>query len=219
MSAQGKSVEEIAQLTGLSRSSVSSYLPYQTFSYKMDECSRHAEDSRKYRERKKTVEKLQEKIKDEKKIADGEAGELYNGEINTVELDKLLWQCVIAFQNYPFYTTSGLPFSYTVKKKKNGEYSGELEISRKEESKTLTRSSVLLAFHKVLEGIRVAESTTLEVMDSEDVPSTALMPVEYKGPKAIGQIFGISYVYSLFWRWGLIQVPEKVENKLRGKGK
>lgn len=211
LSAQGKSVEEIAMLTGLSRSSVSSYLPYQTFSYNMDDCSRHAEDSRKYRERKKTVEKLQEKIKDEKKIA---AGEQYNAEIDTAELDKALWQCVIAFQNYPFYTTSGLSFSYTVRRKKNGEYSGELEISRKEESKILTRSSVLLAFHKVMEGIRVAEC-----MDPDDTSSTVLIPVEYKGPKSIGQIFGISYVYSLFWRWGLIQVPEKVENKLRGKGK
>lgn len=215
-SAQGKSVEEIAILTGLSRSSVSSYLPYQTFSYNMDECSRHAEDSRRYRERRKAVKELLGKIKDEKKLA---AGEMYNAEINTVELDKALWQCMIAFQNYSFYTTSGLPFFYTVKRKKNGEYSGELEISRKEESKTLTRSSVLLAFHKVLERIKAVELITSEVMDSEAIPSTALIPAEYKGPKAIGQIFGISYVYSLFWRWGLIQAPEKVENKLRGKGK
>ena len=35
-------------------------------------------------------------------------------------------------------------------------------------------------------------------------------PPFYKGPKAIGQIFGISYIYSLFWAWGLITVPEKV---------
>ena len=207
-SAQGKSVEEIAMLTGLSRSSVSSYLPYQTFSYNMDECSRHAEDSRKYRERKKAVENLHEAIIKEDRVG-----------IDATDAESKLWKAVISYQNYPFYTLSGLPFSYTVKKKKNGEYSGELEISRKEESKTLTRSSVLLAFHKVMEGIRVAELTTSEAMDSEDVPSTALMLPEYKGPKFIGQIFGISYVYSLFWKWGLIQVPEKVENKLRGKGK
>lgn len=211
LSVQGKNVEEIAMLTGLSRSSVSSYLPYQTFSYNMDECSRHAEDSRKYRERRKVVEELQEKIKDEKKIA---SGEMDNASINTVELDKALWQCIIAYQNYPFYTISGLPFSYTVKRKKNGESSGELEISRKEESKTLTRSSVLLAFHKVLEGIKA-----VEVMDSDGMSSTELMLVEYKGPKAIGQIFGISYLYSLFWKWGLIKVPGKAENKLRGKRK
>ncbi len=208
LSTQGKSVEEIVQLIGLSRSSVSSYLPYQRFSYSMDECSRHAEDSRKYRERRKTVEKLHEKIKDEMKLT--VAGEMHSAEISTEELDNDLWQCIIAYQNYPFYTSSGLPFSYTVRRKKNGEYSGELEISRKEESKTLTRSSVLLAFYKVLERMQ-----TTEAVDLDGVPSTTLILPEYKGPKAIGQIFGISYVYSLFWKWGLIQVPGKVEKKLR----
>lgn len=117
------------------------------------------------------------------------------------ELDTTLWQCVIAFQHYPFHTTSGFPFSYTVKKKRNGEYSGELVVSRKEDSKTLTKSSVMLAFHKVLEARN---------------PADVSVSPEYKGPKAIGQIFGISYVYSLFWKWGLIRVPEKVEEKLRG---
>ena len=37
---------------------------------------------------------------------------------------------------------------------------------------------------------------------------------EYKGPKAIGQIFGISYIYSIFWKFGLIRVPAKVQEKL-----
>ena len=212
LSAQGKSVEEIVLLTDLSRSSVSSYLPYQTFSYNMDECSRHAEDSRKYRERRKAVEELQEKIKNEQKLT--ATGEIGSDRISTVELDIALWQCIIAFQNYPFHTTSGLPFSYTVKKKKNGEYSGELEISRKEESKTLTRSSVLLAFHKVLEEIKVIED-----MNPDGTSFAAFVPAEFKGPKAIGQIFGISYVYSLFWKWGLIKVPEKVEDKLRSRKK
>ena len=41
-------------------------------------------------------------------------------------------------------------------------------------------------------------------------------PPFYKGPKAIGQIFGISYIYSLLWAWGLITVPEKVARKLNG---
>lgn len=135
-------MEEIVQLIGLSRSSVSSYLPYQTFSYKMEEVSRHAEDSRKYRERQKAVAELREKI--------------IKNDLGCV--DNALWQCIIAYQNYPFHTSSGLPFSYTVKRKKNGEYSGELEISRKEESKTLTRNSVLLAFHKVVEEIRVVKT-------------------------------------------------------------
>jgi hypothetical protein len=105
-----------------------------------------------------------------------------------------------------------LLFSYTVKKNKKGIYTGELEISRKEGSKTLTKSSVLLAFHKVLEAMEV-----VELPDKDGEKTMALIVPEYKGPKAIGQIFGISYVYSLFWKLGLIRVPGKVEDKLRGK--
>jgi hypothetical protein len=116
--------------------------------------------------------------------------------------EEALWDVVIAWQNETFFTASGLPFSYTVRCKKNGEYSGELVVSRKGHSKTLTKSSVLLAFTRVL-----AQTTIRDDM---------LVPPEYKGPKAIGQIFGISYIYSLFWRFGLIRVPEKVEKKLQG---
>lgn len=36
-------------------------------------------------------------------------------------------------------------------------------------------------------------------------------------PKAIGDIRGISYIYSLFWRFGVITVPEEAEKKLRGE--
>lgn len=124
----------------------------------------------------------------------------------------LLWKTLIAYQNYPFYTSKGLPFFYTVKHKKNGEYSGELEISRKEESKTLTRSSVFLAFQIILENMPV-------MADCENAGShnTVFEPKEYKGPKAIGQIFGISYIYSMFWKFGLIKVPDKVAVKLNGQ--
>lgn len=180
LSSEGKSLAEIMEETGLSRSSVSSYLPYQKIPYNMAEISRHAADSRKYRERKTSAEQLHDKIR------------------TGSDVEGALWQAVIAYQNYPFHTSSGLLFSYTVKQKKNGDYSGELLISRKEGSKTLTKSSVFLAFRRVLE-------------DSHG--ETPL----YKGPKAIGQIFGISYIYSLFWKWGLIRVPEKAENRLRGK--
>lgn len=180
LSASGRSLEEIMVETGLSRSSVSSYLPYQKVPYNMAESSRHAADSRRYRERKKAVRWLQEQI---------HAGG---------NVENALWQTVIAYQDYPFRTSSGLPFSYTVRQKKNGEYSGELLISRKESSKTLTKSTVLLALQRVL--------------DHSDPE-----PPLYAGPKAIGQIFGISYIYSLFWKWNLIRVPENVEKKLRGK--
>lgn len=116
-------------------------------------------------------------------------------------LDMLLWKVILAYQDHIFYTLSGLEFSYTVKHKKNGEYSGELLISRKETSKTLTRSSVMLAFHKVLEQIEIKEKNG----------NVYLLLPEYRGPKSIGQIFGISYIFSLFLEFGLIRTNEKRE--------
>lgn len=120
------------------------------------------------------------------------------------ELDKLLWDALLAGQGEFFNTSSGLPFSYVVKRKRNGEYSGELLVSRKESSKTLTRSSVLLAFHKVIDVTQICDI---------DGKAELILP-EYKGPKAIGQIFGISYIYSIFWKFELIRVPAKVQEKL-----
>jgi hypothetical protein len=112
------------------------------------------------------------------------------------EINEALWRAVMAYQDCELYTKSGLMFSYVVKYKRNGEYSGELVVSRKEESKTLTKSSIMLAFRKVL-------------LDMKDTT-----PPEYKGPKAIGQIFGISYIYSLFCKLGIIRVPKKVEETI-----
>lgn len=156
----------------------------------------YTEDSRKERERRKAVENLYNRIR--------------TGE----DAEEALWQAVIAYQNYPFYTSSGLPFFYTVRRKKNGEYSGELLVSRKEGSKTLTKSSVMVAYHRVL-----GEMLAADAVEAEGSMTAVLGPPEYKGPKSIGQIFGISYVYSLFWKLGLIRVPEKVEDKLKGKEK
>lgn len=122
-----------------------------------------------------------------------------------MDADEALWETVLVYQGSPFYTASGLPFTYTVKRGKRDAYTGEIVISRKEGSKTLTRSSVMLAFHVVRDA--------MTVMRVQEGSEGQLIPAEYRGPKAIGQIFGISYVYSLFWRWGLIRVPEKVEQK------
>lgn len=57
-------------------------------------------------------------------------------------------------------TSSGMPFSYIVKINKSGAYTGELLISRKEESKTLTRSSIILAYDIVLK-----ENEIVDVFD------------------------------------------------------
>ncbi len=98
-----------------------------------------------------------------------------------------LWEAVVAFQGYPFYTASGLPYSYTLKIGRNGSYNKELLVDRRRESKTLSWSSVSLAFRSAME-------KRGEVIVR---------------PKALGDIRGISYIYPLLYRFGLIAVPEK----------
>ena len=103
-----------------------------------------------------------------------------------------LWQAIIAFQEYPFKTATGLPFQYKLKVGKNGEYNRELMIDRREKSKSLAWSSVVLAFEN---SKRISE--------------------EVKKPKALGDIRGVSYIYPILWRFGLIRVPEAIERKMR----
>ena len=102
-----------------------------------------------------------------------------------------LWKCVVAFRGYKFKTMSGLPFTYTLKKGRGDEFTKELWIDRREDSKSLAWSSVLLAYHNI--------SKIGEVVDR---------------PKALGDIRGVSYIYGLFYRFGLIDVPEKVKEKM-----
>ena len=100
-------------------------------------------------------------------------------------------QAVMAFQDYPFKTVTGLPFQYTLKTGKNGEWTKELWIDRREKSKSLSWSSVVLAFKN--------SRKTTEVVER---------------PKALGDIRGISYIYPILWRLELIRVPEKFEKKM-----
>jgi hypothetical protein len=137
--------------------------------------------------------------------------ELYRRMAREDDPEEALWQTVLAYQGHPFYTASGLPFSYIVKRGKRGRYTGELLVTRKEGSKTLAKSSVILAFHKVMDG------TAFVVEGDAGDALPVRIPPTYKGPKAIGQIFGISYVYSLFWAWDLIRVPAPVQARLMGK--
>ena len=66
------------------------------------------------------------------------------------QASELLWQLVIDCQNCPFKTVSGLPFSYTIKRGRNGELTKELWIDRRENSKSLAWSSIRLAFSNAM---------------------------------------------------------------------
>ena len=131
-------------------------------------------------------------------------------------LEEALWAAVIAFQGYKFRTYSGLVFSYSLKKgrcrgnaesgvakeqdeaykkdkacKQGGVYTKELFIDRRENSKSLAWSSVLLAFH--------------------NIPSIGSA---VDRPKALGDIRGVTYIFAMFYRFGLIDVPEKAKEKM-----
>ena len=103
-----------------------------------------------------------------------------------------LWKCVVAFRGYKFKTLSGLPFTYKLKKGRGDEFTKELWIDHREGSKSLAWSSVLLAYHNI--------GKIGEVVDR---------------PKALGDIRGVSYIYGMFYRFGLIDVPEKVKEKMK----
>lgn len=118
-----KTAAEIMVLTGLSKASVNSYLPYTKIPYKMDEVSVTAERCRRFRERRAAVERMKE-----------------------CEDAAILWDTILLFQSYPFYTAKGLKFTYIVK-------GGELFVTRKE--KSITRATVDVAFQKALSMERI----------------------------------------------------------------
>ena len=99
-----------------------------------------------------------------------------------------LWECILAFQGYEFQTVSGLPFTYQLKKGRNGELTKELWIDRRKNSKSLAWSSVMKAFEK-----------------------TAGKPMVPRH-KALGDIRGVSYLYGMFYQFGLIEIPSKHED-------
>ena len=102
-----------------------------------------------------------------------------------------LWKCVVAFRGYKFKTLSGLPFTYKLKKGRGDEFTKELWIDRRESSKSLAWSSVMRAYQNI--------GKVGEVVDR---------------PKALGDIRGVSYIYGMFYRFGLINVPGKVKEKM-----
>ena len=108
------------------------------------------------------------------------------------QTDAALWNAVVAFQDYPFKTVSGLEFRYKLNTGRSGEYTKELLIDRRENSKSLSWSSVVLAFNRAMErkGQIIAR------------------------PKELGDIRGISYIYPMLWRFGLISVPEDAAAKM-----
>ena len=152
----------------LSKACVTSYLPYKKGVYypgtEKERISVGAERQRRYRAMKRW--------------------RVYPTEEN-------FWGVVLVYAGVKFKTYSGLSFSYEVRKGRNGEYTKELWVDRREKSKSLAWSSVLLALRNI--------KKVGEVVDR---------------PKALGDIRGVTYIYGMFYRFGLIDVPDEVKEKM-----
>ena len=103
-----------------------------------------------------------------------------------------LWEVVLLYAGVRFKTYSGLPFTYEMRKGRNGQYTKELWINRRENSKSLAWSSVLLALGNIKKVGEVVER-----------------------PKALGDIRGVTYIYGMFYRFGLIDVPDEAKEKMK----
>lgn len=126
------SISDIMKETGLSRSSVHSYLPYTKVIYNAEELSLYARRCRTYRKRKLAVQKLQSCM--------GESMEM---------LGEVLWNTIKVFSGYFFETSEGERFCYSV----SGD---EILISKRKES--IIRVDVNLAVEEILELNGVVES-------------------------------------------------------------
>ena len=153
----------------LSKASVTSYLPYQKGVYypstEKEKISVGAERQRRYR----AVRKLR-----------------------TEPTEEHLWEVVLLYTGMRFKTYSGLPFTYEIRKGRNGQYTKELWIDRRENSKSLAWSSVLLALGNIKQVGEVVER-----------------------PKALGDIRGVIYIYGMFYRFGLIDVSDEAKEKMK----
>lgn len=161
------SILSTANTLKLSKASVTSYLPYRKGVYfpstaEKGKISVGAERQRRYRAMKRW---------------------------RADPTEENFWGVVLAYAGVKFKTYSGLPFSYEIKKGRNGEYTKELWIDRRENSKSLAWSSIVLALKNIKE----------KVVDR---------------PKALGDIRGVTYIYGMFYRFGLIDVPDEVKEKM-----
>ena len=154
----------------LSKASVTSYLPYKKGVYfpstaDKEKISVGAERQRRYRAMKRW---------------------------RTDPTEEHLWEVVFLYAGVRFKTYSGLPFTYEIRKGRNGQYTKELWIDRREDSKSLAWSSVLLALGNIKKVGEVVER-----------------------PKALGDIRGVTYIYGMFYRFGLIDVSDEAKEKMK----
>ena len=160
----GCTTQEIMEQTGLKWASVHAYLPYVKGIYNLPEPPLNAERRRIYRKRLSTCERLK-------------------CEIDSPDVEKYLWDAIVAFADYPFKTENGLSMKYTVR-------DGEIFFNRK--AKNVTWETVIKAFHQARELQK--EKGNVD------------------GQKEFGT-FGASYLYPVFLRLGVCSKKKGIIKK------
>ena len=173
----GMTMDQICEELNIRPASYYANIPYSKGAYNLNEPSLCADQNMRYRERKKAVQQLQEKI---------EKNEEWRG---------ALWKAICLFQNYPFQTSGrgkilGKRFKYSVSKEGGAggrHYEGEAvpgfgnEMIIEGKQKSISRSTVDKGLERVLE-----------------------MDGKVQGPKALGLPGAHSYLFAIFTRFGLI---------------
>ena len=104
-----------------------------------------------------------------------------------------LWEAVVVFQGYPFQTAFGLPFAYELKKGRGAKYNRELIVDFRTESKSIAWNSFKVAFYRAL----------------------SLYGKVVERPEDLGDITGVSYIYPLLYRFGVINVPDAIAERMQ----
>lgn len=185
MMAKGLKKAEICRQLKMAIATLNSFLPYEKGVYNLSDVSNAAENCRVYRERKASVADLQKKM----------------GTSSVEEQSLALWKCICLFSGYPFRTSGrgsreGTKFKYTVSRsggKGGHHYDGAdvagfgnelwITVGGEKREKSITRGSVDYALKIVTEGSVVS------------------------GPKQL-KVYGSSYVWAIFRRFGLIHASE-----------
>ena len=141
LAAGGYKIEQMMEITELSRASVHSYLPYTKIPYNLAELSVNADRIRLYRERKRRCEEFCSR-----------AGRITAANRMTAkEQETELWELLKFLQGCVFLTAKGLKFTYKIR-------GGEMFVNRK--SKSITQAAVSMAYNRAVELMKETGSVT-----------------------------------------------------------
>lgn len=182
---EGKNVNEISGITGLSKSSVTGYTPHSKIIYSLETMSAEAERIKLYRKRCASIEE-------------------FHQHLDLPDEADYLWRTLIVFENYPFKTagrgkdhTGATKFRYTVSRSTGSGgrhyagtsiagYGNELWITTADvvKEKSISRSTVNLAYRN----------------GRDEQERWGFV----SGPSKLGVPGSRSYLYAMFLRFGVI---------------